>query len=439
MTPMGALPFERPIVTPSEINRRVKQLLEGEIEELRVRGEISNFTRAASGHLYFSLKDSTAQIRGVMWKGNAQRLRFQPADGVQVEIKGKLSVYEPRGEYQLNAAEMSPAGLGALYVALEALKQKLAAEGLFDPIRKREIPEFPTVVGLVTSPTGAAIRDLIRVARRRWPSVRLVLAPTRVQGEGSAAEIAAAIELMNRWGEPDVLIIGRGGGSMEDLWAFNEEAVVRAIAGSKIPTVSAVGHEVDVTLSDLAADVRAATPSNAAELVVPDAREWLGRVDQLHRHLNRLMLEGVTTRRRRIESITATHGFKRPRDFLAQQSQRVDDLARRLALGTERRLKDARRLATDLDRRRHPALKNLIARSRARLDRLSAQLGSLDPTAVLSRGYAMVLRADESSVVSAAAQLRPDDRLTLQFAVDRAGVRVESVGPGEPGDEVASP
>jgi len=430
VTPIGTLPLERPITTPSEINRRVKQLLEGEIDELWVRGEISNFTRAASGHLYFSLKDATAQIRGVMWKGNAQRLRFQPADGVAVEIRGKLSVYEPRGEYQLNAAEMSPAGLGALYVALEALKKKLSAEGLFDPDRKRELPEFPTVIGLVTSPTGAAVRDLIRVARRRWPSVRLVLAPTKVQGEGSAAEIAAAIELMNRWGEADVLIIGRGGGSMEDLWAFNEEVVVRAIDGSRIPTVSAVGHEVDVTLSDLAADVRAATPSNAAELVVPDAREWTERVERLHRQLNRVMVDGLTIRRRRIESITATHGFKRPRDFLRQQAQRVDDLARRLALATERRLTDARRHATDLDRRRHPALRNLLTRSRARLERLSAQLGSLDPTAVLSRGYAMVLRADGSSVVTTATALQPDDRLTLQFATDRAGVRVESVTPG---------
>ncbi|MDZ4805959.1 MAG: exodeoxyribonuclease VII large subunit [Candidatus Eisenbacteria bacterium] len=431
---MEAFSFERRITTPSEINRRVKQLIEGEIDELWVRGEISNFTRAASGHLYFSLKDSTAQIRGVMWKGNAQRLRFQPADGVEVEIRGKLSVYEPRGEYQLNAAEMSPAGLGALYMALEALKRKLAAEGLFDQGRKRQFPAFPIVVGLVTSPGGAAVRDLIRVARRRWPSVRLVLAPTRVQGEGSAVEIAAAIELMNRWGQADVLIIGRGGGSMEDLWAFNEEIVVRAIAGSRIPTVSAVGHEVDVTLSDLAADVRAATPSNAAELVVPDAREWSERIERLNRQLNRAVVDGLTIRRRRIESITATHGFKRPRDFLTQEAQRVDDLARRLALGTERRLIDARRRASDLDRRRQPALRNLLTRSRARLDRLSAQLGSLDSTAVLSRGYALVLRADGSSVVTTAGDLRPEDRLMLQFALDRAAVRVESTIPGGPGD-----
>lgn len=290
------------------------------------------------------------------------------------------------------------------------------------------------MVGLVTSPGGAAVRDLIRVARRRWPSVRLVLAPTRVQGEGSAVEIAAAIELMNRWGQADVLIIGRGGGSMEDLWAFNEEIVVRAIAGSRIPTVSAVGHEVDVTLSDLAADVRAATPSNAAELVVPDAREWSERIERLNRQLNRAVVDGLTIRRRRIESITATHGFKRPRDFLTQEAQRVDDLARRLALGTERRLIDARRRASDLDRRRQPALRNLLTRSRARLDRLSAQLGSLDSTAVLSRGYALVLRADGSSVVTTAGDLRPEDRLMLQFALDRAAVRVESTIPGGPGD-----
>jgi exodeoxyribonuclease VII large subunit len=420
------LNFERPISTPSEVNRRVKQVIEGEFDDLWVRGEISNFTRAASGHLYFSLKDPGAQIRCVMWKGNAQRLRFQPGNGVEVEIRGNLSVYEPRGEYQLVAAEMSPAGLGALYVALEALKKKLAAEGLFDPARKREIPAFPRVVGLVTSPTGAAVRDLIRVARRRWPGLRLVLAPTRVQGEGSAAEIARAIELMNAWGVPDVLIVGRGGGSLEDLWAFNEEVVVRAIAASRIPTVSAVGHEVDVTLSDLAADVRAATPSNAAELVVPDAREWTERVRRLGRQLDRGMLESLRLRRRRIESITATHGFKRPRDFLAQQSQRVDDLARRLAMGTERRLTDAGRRVAELDRRRVPALRNRLAQSRARLERLSGQLGSLDPTAVLSRGYALVLREAGDRVVTNAAELNREDRLTLQFAADRAHVRVET-------------
>jgi len=428
------LNFERPIATPSEINRRVKQLIEAEFDDLWVRGEISNFTRAASGHLYFSLKDPGAQLRCVMWKGSAQRLRFQPADGVEVEIRGKLSVYEPRGEYQLVAAEMAPAGLGALYVALEALKKKLSAEGLFDPARKREIPSFPCVVGLVTSPTGAAIRDLIRVARRRWPCLRLVLAPTRVQGEGSAAEIARAIELMNAWGVPEVLIIGRGGGSMEDLWAFNEEVVVRAIAASRIPTVSAVGHEVDVTLADLAADVRAATPSNAAELVVPDAREWTERVQRLGRQLNRGILENLRLRRRKIESITATHGFKRPRDFLAQQSQRVDDLSRRLAMATERRLTDAGRRAADLDRRRVPALRNRLAQSRARLERLSAQLGSLDPTAVLSRGYALVLRGSDSGAVTTASALKPEDRLTLQFATDRARVRVETTETGGPQD-----
>lgn len=426
MTSALPLPFERPIATPSEINRRIKAILEREFDEVWVRGEISNFTRAASGHLYFSLKDREAQLRCVMWKGSAMRLRFQPADGVEVEVRGKISLYEPRGEYQLVAAEMNPAGLGALYVALEALKKKLGAEGLFDPERKRALPPFPASVGLVTSPTGAAIRDMIRVARRRWPGVRLVLAPTRVQGEGAADEIAAAIGRMNAWGGADVLIVGRGGGSMEDLWAFNEEAVVRAVAGSVIPTVSAVGHEIDYTLCDLAADRRAATPSHAAEMVVPDAREWTVTVRRLERQLVRTTLEMLRERRRRIEAITTTYGFKRPRDFLAQQAQRIDDLSRRLALGAQRRVEDGRRRVIDLERRLPLAVTARLERFRSHGERLAAQLGSLDPTAVLSRGYALVMREDGRHVVKTAAELQPGDRVRIRFAADAARARIEA-------------
>jgi exodeoxyribonuclease VII large subunit len=427
------LPFERPISTPSDINRRVKQLLEGEFDDVWVKGEISNFTKAASGHLYFSLKDANAQLRCVMWKSSAWKLRFSPGDGVEVEVHGKLSVYEPRGEYQLVAAEMNPAGLGALYVALEALKKKLAAEGLFAEERKRPLPDFPRTVGLVTSATGAAIQDLIRVARRRWPAVRLVLAPTRVQGEGAAAEIAAAIRLMNQWGGAEVLIVGRGGGSMEDLWAFNEEAVVRAVAESRIPTVSAVGHEVDFTLTDLAADLRAATPSQAAEVVVPDAREWVDTVRRLGRQLTLGVVSGLRERRRRVEAITATYGFKRPQDFLAREAQRVDDLARRLEVASARRLADARVRVGELDRRRPLAMTNLLARRRAALGALAGKLESLDPTAILSRGYALVQRTDDGRVVTRAAGLKAGERLTLRFAADRAGVRVEDTESTPPG------
>jgi exodeoxyribonuclease VII large subunit len=232
---------------------------------------------------------------------------------------------------------------------------------------------------------------------------------------------------MNAWGGAEVLIVGRGGGSIEDLWAFNEEIVVRAIAKSRIPVVSAVGHEVDVTLADLAADVRAATPSHAAELVIPDAREWSARVVDLGRSLDRAILSGLRERRRRVESLTATYGFKRPRDFLARESQRIDDLARRLAFATERRLKEAGRRSRELERSLIPAVRNRLARSRSRLENLSGRLAGLDPTSVLSRGYAMVIRSDGSRVVTAARELHPDDRLLLKFSADQARVTVEAV------------
>src|SRR5439155_844154 len=246
-----------------------KESLEVGFPALWVRGEVSGLKRAESGHLYFALKEGReALIACVMWRTSASRLACEPRDGAEVEAFGGVSVYEPRGRYQLVARELRPAGLGALLLALEELKRRLAAEGLFDAARKRPLPRIPARVGLVTSPVGAAVRDLVTVLRARWPSIGIVLAPVRVQGEGAAEEIAAAIERFNRFGRVDLLIVGRGGGSIEDLWAFNEEVVVRAIAGSTLPVISAVGHEVDWTLADLAADMRAATPSNAAEIAV---------------------------------------------------------------------------------------------------------------------------------------------------------------------------
>lgn len=427
------LPFDRALTTPSEVNRRIKRLLEGELDELWVKGELSNVTRAASGHLYFSLKDATSQLRCAMWKSSAMRLRFQPAPGMEVEVRGTISVYEPRGEYQLSVTEMNPAGLGALYVALEALKAKLAAEGLFSEARKRPLPAYPATVGIVTSGSGAAVRDIIRVARGRWPGIRLVLAPVKVQGEGAAQEIARGIERLNALGAPDVLIVGRGGGSTEDLWAFNEEPVVRAIAASGIPVVSAVGHEKDFTLSDLVADRRAATPSNAAELVVPDAAELRLRVERLGLALGRAVRQGLLVRRRRIEAITATYGFKRPRDFLAQQGQRVDELARRLELGGRRLVADQRRHVADLERRLAPALVRRQGLLRQRVVGLARQLASLDPTAVLGRGYCLVFAEEpgapdvETHVVRAAAELAAGQTIRLRFAGDRARARVEEV------------
>jgi len=423
------LPFDRPVVTPTEVNRLVKRIVEGNLDELWVRGEISNFIRAGSGHLYFAIKDRQSQLRCVFWKTNAVKLRFQPADGMEVEVRGRIAVYEPRGEYQLSVAEMNPAGLGALYVALEALKKKLAAEGLFEPGRKKALPAHPSVVGIVTSLSGAAIRDIVRVARRRWPGVGLVLSPARVQGEGASLSIAAAIRRLNTWGRADVLIVGRGGGSIEDLWAFNEEPAVRAVAASRIPTVSAVGHEIDVTLCDLAADRRAATPSHAAEIVIPDSRELALRIERLKGQMHRMALKSLADRRRRVESIASAYGFKRPRDFLNQEAQRVDDLARRLAQGTVRLIAEDRRSVTDLGNalgravtRNHGALGN-------RLEKLHARLSNLDPLAVLSRGYCLVQRDDSEQVVSRGADLTPGDSVRLRFSQDEARARVEKSSP----------
>ena len=261
------------ILSISQITREIKDMLADAYPGVWVKGELSGFKGAnASGHMYFSLKDSNAKIDAVLFRGSAMRLTFIPKDGDEVEAFGEISVYEPRGNYQLVIKQMRPAGIGALLAQLEELKRRLMAEGLFDPARKQPLPAYPRTIGVVTSPLGAAVRDVVKVLRDRWPGIRIVLAPVKVQGEGSAAEIAAAIERFDAWGQADLLIVGRGGGSIEDLWAFNEEPVVRAIAAARTPIISAVGHEVDTTLADHVADRRAATPSNAAELAVRDAR-----------------------------------------------------------------------------------------------------------------------------------------------------------------------
>src|SRR5262245_60050916 len=277
---MAISPSPESILSVSALTRLIRDTLGRTFPAVWVKGELSGFKRSDRGHLYFSLKEGTAAlIDCVMWKTTAGRLSFEPRDGTEVEAFGAITVYEPRGRYQLVVEELRPGGLGALLLALEELKRRLQAEGLFDAARKRPLPRFPARIGLVTSPVGAAVRDMVKVLRARWPGIGIILAPVRVQGEGAAGEIAAAIERFNRYMKVDLLIVGRGGGSLEDLWAFNEEPVVRAIAGSGIPTISAVGHEVDWTLADLAADLRAATPSNAAEIAVRDRTEVAHRVE----------------------------------------------------------------------------------------------------------------------------------------------------------------
>jgi exodeoxyribonuclease VII large subunit len=441
------------ILSVGEITRAIKDTLADAFPGVWVKGEISGVKRAPSGHVYFSLKEGTeAVLACAMWRTEAARLTFEPRDGNEVEAFGRIEVYAPRGNYQLIVRQMRPAGLGALLLQLEELKRRLAAEGLFDPARKRPLPRYPRVVGVVTSPVGAAVRDVVKVLRGRWPGIRIVLAPVKVQGQGAADEIARAIERFNRWGGADVLIVGRGGGSLEDLWAFNEEPVVRAIAGSRIPVVSAVGHEVDTTLADFAADVRAATPSNAAELVVRDADEVRHRVDAMQDRLARAVNGAVDERRRMLADLQGKYGFRRVRDVFATFQQRVDDARERIESAARARVRGSRerldalarayglrefpRLparrreqVVALDRRLTPAVAAGVLGERRRLAALEDRLRALSPRAVLERGFALV-RGPDGALVRGAAALGAGDRLTIEFARGEADAVVDNVRKG---------
>jgi exodeoxyribonuclease VII large subunit len=387
-----------------QLTEQLKDVVETAFPAVWVAGEISNFSRPASGHCYLTLKDDRAQLRAVVWRSTAARLRFELEDGLEVLCQGAIELYAPRGTYQLVIQQIQPKGLGALDLALRKLREKLAAEGLFDPGRKRPLPRFPRRIAVVTSPTGAAIRDFLEVLRRRWAGADVLILPTRVQGDGAAREIAAAIALVNRLTTPiDCLVVTRGGGSLEDLWSFNEEVVVRAIHASRIPVVSAVGHEIDVTLSDLAADVRALTPSEAAELVVPAADELrLG----LRQYGQRLVL-GLTRRtaaaRAALDSVSARRVFRRPLD-------RIHDLARRL---DETQGRADRAMRVRLDRARRDAAS------------LATRLESLSPLAVMARGYSLTTRADTGELVRDAAALSAGERIQTRFATGIAISRVE--------------
>jgi len=386
---------------------RLCALLQETVEEnfvsVLVEGEVSNCSVPQSGHHYFTLKDNDAQLRAVMFRSQARLLRFRLENGQQVICRGRVSLYRQRGELQLIVEGIEPAGLGGLQLAFEQLREKLQAEGLFAAERKRPLPAFPATIGVVTSPTGAAIRDLINVLQRRASGFRLLLAPVRVQGEGAAAEIAAAIADLNRHGEAEVLIVGRGGGSLEDLWAFNEEAVVRAIAASRLPVISAVGHETDVTLADLAADLRAPTPSAAAELVVRNRQELEAHLDQLGLRLGRLMqarLELATERLRGLQG-----RLRPPQERIATARQRRQELVGRLQRGMQLRLERVGR----------------------QLAAASLQLDALSPLATLARGYVVVRSLPAGNVLPGVSGLRPGQLVGLQFADGTARALIEEV------------
>ena len=359
-------------LTVTQVNRFARSLIEGDgrLNDILIAGEISNFSgHYKSGHLYFSLKDEHSLIKAVMFASSANRLRFRPADGMRVVIRGRVSLYEAAGQYQLYAGDMQPDGLGALALAFEQLKNRLAEEGLFDPSRKRPLPPFPQRIGVITPPTGAAVRDILQITARRWPVAEILLCPVLVQGEAAPAQLTAAVRALNAEGSCDVIILGRGGGSMEDLWAFNSEALARAVAGSRIPVVSAVGHETDFTICDFAADLRAPTPSAAAELCTPEREALRERVLAYHRYFQGKAVETVESLRQAVDILVQDSPLGGPERYVALRRERLD----RLAGGLEQSAQ------TLLEARR-----NTLALAAGKLDALS-------PLKVLARGYAVVL------------------------------------------------
>jgi exodeoxyribonuclease VII large subunit len=401
--------FEQPAqpegsLTVTQLTAQVKELLEAAFPMVWVRGEVSGLARPQSGHVYLTLKDERAQIRAVMWRGVAGRLRFDLTDGQEVLCFGNLAVYAPRGEYQLVVQKMEPAGLGALELAFRQLREKLGREGLFDAARKRPLPRLARRIAVVTSPSGAAVRDFLQVLNRRWRGADVLIIPTRVQGQGASAEIAAAVRTASLlYPPPDCIVVTRGGGSLEDLWAFNEEPLVRAVAASAVPVVSAVGHEIDVTLCDLAADMRALTPSQAAELLAPDASELLGALAQMRRRLAGALRGRLADGRARLRAIEASAVFRRPQRLIEDRARLLDELGQRTTRAARQRLD----------------------RARQRTEKLAARLDALSPLAVLARGYSVTQRVADGAVVRSARELSPGDAIATRFGQGRAISRVE--------------
>ncbi|MCC7299909.1 MAG: exodeoxyribonuclease VII large subunit [Verrucomicrobia bacterium] len=404
----------RKIYSVAELNRAARFTLENGIGEVWVEGEISRLTRQASGHWYFTLKDEAAAVSCAMFKQNNAAATFEPKDGLNVRVLAQASLYEPRGNYQLIIRKMEEAGKGSLQEQFEKLKAKLASEGLFDASRKKPLPLLPQKIGVVTSPTGAAIRDIINVLTRRFPNIGILLAPVTVQGEGAAEKIAAAIDYLNTRSDIDLMIVGRGGGSIEDLWAFNEEIVARAIAASQIPVISAVGHEIDFTISDFVADVRAPTPSAAAELAVPVKTELETQITRLAARLGGSLQNQVHILRERIPGFRQTmmHALM---DGLRLRQQQVDETSRTLA--------ECLKNAVSVQKQRLPGLQQImahrmesaVAERKQNLRRLEVQLRSLSPLAVLDRGYSLTETAD-GSVVRNADSLKKGAILRTRFA-----------------------
>ncbi len=460
MPPRDRKPFDASLVpepepegpeSVGELTRRITNTLEVEFPQVWVVGEVSNFKRHTSGHLFFSLKDDRAALRCVMWRSTAERLKHEVADGTEVEARGRISVYAQRGDYQLYVSSLKPRGMGALEVAFRKLKEKLASEGLFDPAHKKPLPRFPRRIGVVTSETGAAVRDIIHVLTRRWPAAAILLAPARVQGEGAGREIIGSIENLNRIGGVDVLIVGRGGGSLEDLWAFNEEPVARAIFASEVPVVSAVGHETDFSISDFVADVRAPTPSAAAEIVAPDRREIAAGLDASLRRMGRQMSHRLQRAKDRVDVAARSRYLAHPEELALARVQEVEDLARRMAAGAAAAAASCRlrieRAAAALSEYAPRALwlearaavrmaghrleaagrTMLVHRWKARVDGLAARLEDLSPDRVLARGYSRTVLERTGATLRRGRDARPGDTLRTILAEGEVTSEVRDV------------
>jgi exodeoxyribonuclease VII large subunit len=399
--------FTAPTWSVSNLTRYLRELLESDdaLQDVWVEGEVSNLSRPVSGHLYFTVKDASAALRCVMWRNAVLKQTFTPQDGDAIEVHGSLSIYEAAGNYQLYADLIRPAGVGALYQEFLRLKALLEAEGLFDPARKRPIPRWPETIGIVTSPTGAALRDMLNTIRRRYPLARVILAPTQVQGEEAPAGIVLALEGLNRIARPDVILLARGGGSIEDLWAFNDERVARAVASSAAPVIAGVGHETDFTIADFAADLRAPTPTAAAELATPDRADLRLALSEQGRGLRRFFAGSLLVLRSSLEHLRYLLALRTPLTQIRRDRQRLDELARR---GTA-------------------ALGHGVRIQRARLSGLDLRLAALSPLAVLERGFAIV-RHPDGRLVRSVNQVKAKDDLQVRVSDGQFEVRVEDTG-----------
>ncbi len=391
------------IITVTQLTAQIKDLLEGSFPDVWVEGEISNLSIPQSGHSYFTLKDQQSQVRAVLFRSSQRFLKFTLQHGIQVVCRGRVGVYEPRGEYQLILEYIEPKGIGALQLAFEQLKAKLEKEGLFDLERKRGLPLLPRRIGIITSPTGAAIRDMLRVIKRRHPRMHIIIYPVPVQGPDAAPSIVEALRHFNREGSVDVVIAGRGGGSLEDLWAFNEESVARAIHASAIPVISAVGHETDYTISDFVSDLRAPTPSAAAEMVVESEHRFRELVGSLETGLMRAMRQRLELRRSSLRECLRV--LRDPRRMLEQYTQRIDELTNRLA----------------------PGLNQYLRRDRARLLSLTSALDHLNPLSILSRGYSITKELPSGRILKDASTIAPGALLSTRFHQGEVVSRVEKI------------